>query len=75
MARVSIVMSLKTLAVTSAGFSTEPNAGMIFRSAACVASENGGSTRPPVVARSANTMLDPPEIDSTPIRGPFGRRP
>ena len=46
-------MSLKKPAVTSAGFSGEPNAGTILRRAASVSSENGGSSRPPRTAASA----------------------
>ncbi len=68
-------MSLKTPAVTSAGLSTEPNEGITLRRAASVASENFGKVSPARTPRSANTMPEPPEIDSTPTVLPRGRRP
>ena len=73
--RANSVLSLNRAAVMSAGFSAEPNAGIIWRSPASVCGAKGGRVRPPRTAASANTTPDPPEIDSTPTVLPFGSRP
>ena len=62
-------------AVVSTGLIVDPKAGTTSASAARVASERSASFRPLAAIWSAARAPAPPELVSTPIRRPPGRRP